>query len=238
VIRRPPHIRMPHAPFPKNDAPRELFARILSDGGPTHVGIVRDQVALERSTRALVEFPREDAPFLAVGSRVWVDFAGGSDRADSMAKVVFRGESEEFRRYEFTFGPNEAVQDLLERRQTERIRPGAGARVQFRGRGSYQRHEGRVADLSTAGIALGAELESEEALLEVDEVELALYLDPDGVPVLVMGQLVWRRLVGTEVHYGIEFQASRTPGFGSAQERIDRYVRAQREEPGVHRRAS
>lgn len=208
---------------------RGLFARVLSDDGPTHVGIVLDRVALGAATRALVEFSLEDAPLFAVGSRVWLGFAGAEQPTgvDSMASVVFRAEDERFRRYEFTFGADaEAVRGLLDRREAERVRPGAGARVQFRARGSHERFEGTLADLSTSGVAVAADVENESALLETDEVEVALFLEPDDAPVLAVGRLVWRRLTDARVHYGVELQGERTPGFGSARERIARYVEA------------
>jgi c-di-GMP-binding flagellar brake protein YcgR len=113
---------------------------------------------------------------------------------------------------------------LANRRGSDRLRPPAAqpACVRILDVAHEASSEAIVHDISTTGISILVEPEVEKHLSERVQLRLSIHL-PDSGKVEASATIRHRRLFGSAVLYGLEFDGQ-IPGFMGAQERLLSYL--------------
>ena len=198
------------------------FARIVEPGGPSHVGVVVQRIEHEPESRVLVEFGRTEAPCFSLGETVQLEFPGTADGGGTMARIVFRAETERVRRYELQVlmpptGPRE------DRRHQARQPAATRVHATVRPAGSVGAVGVLVRDASFDGIALSGEPWIDGTLAGTDEVDLSVDMGPGEIPLELRGRIVYRRIEGGELRYGLAFRDNASGGIESLV-RLDRFL--------------
>lgn len=208
---------------PNTDPTARDFARVMHENGVSHVGVVRERIQHEPETRMLLEFGLDEAPLYALGEMVTINFPGPKNRTgDTRARVLFRTENKQVRRYELLLATGHDSHNE-ERRRFERQRAETDVHATLRAAGRTSDVAVTVHDITLEGVALHGEPWIDRTLLELDDVELTIDLEDDQAPVKIAGRVVYRRLVDQRAHYGIEFRQSVDRGVESIA-RLDGYL--------------
>jgi len=177
-----------------------------------------------------VDFPHRGAPELFVGEEVHLAFphSESSSKSSITATVVLRTEDPFRRRFQLQVGESEkaVVASAESRRGPQRVVPSTEEPVL-----AFLEHPGRsqpievgVHDVSTSGISLLVAPEEETGLSNEWQVRMRLHLPTGESPMEIVGTVRYRRLAGESIHYGVEFDAGRTPSFEAKSERLADYV--------------
>ena len=215
------------ATFPRD----ELFVSIDTPAGAFR-GVLVDSRVEGVNALVTVDFPRLEAPFLPIGedARVEILATSSSEGHEFSGMVVFHGEDPFRHRYQFQFGQKDhPVLSALEgRRGPLRVAPDARDRldVELSSLAGESRARARLQDLSLGGLSVLIPREEEFRLADEWEFRLSFRLPHDDEPLEFHGAVRYRRLAGTHVQYGIEFDADGTRDFTQALERVSRYVKA------------
>ena len=105
-------------------------------------------------------------------------------------------------------------------RDRVRVRPSASEPVVVH----WGNVELAVHDISSGGIALLIPAERQRELPGVERMRLSLTLPRGGEALELVGKLIHRRLAGSDVVYGIQFDEAATPGFDLKEPLIREYV--------------
>lgn len=196
-------------------------------GRCTHVA------ALEERVVASVEFPADDAPLLAVGARVEIEFVAREPEQaiSSEALIVLRTDHPARRTYGFRCDiSRRALLHLLSRRRASRVRisPARAPEVKLLGL-CEPCPQARLYDLSALGLSILLDPRHEPQLIEKLRLRVGLRLPGAADDLEVDAAIRHRRLLETGVLYGLELDGS------SVQERFRDYVASLLEEtsPGT-----
>lgn len=211
--------------------------------GPRHEGargrLLSAQTALSEG-RVAVQFEGLDLPLLALEEEIEIELFGsalGRTLACS-ARVREHRAGRGWTRYvlELPDPVHAALEGLLERRASVRARPAVVAPVD----GTLAAPDGSRAravalkDLSATGAALFLAGEEDLELLAHPLLALRLELPGESAPLELRASVVWRRRAGTQLVYGLAFDAAATPDFRSTRARVAEWV-ARRIEGGAGR---
>lgn len=161
-------------------------------------------------------------PFMPIGSMIETRLTHNSSAEESPARIVCLERSAEGLQCTVVYSLDvlPRIRALIYGRRAVRVRPSLTMplRVKLPERVSVE-----VYDISTGGIAL---LVSDELqhLITRWELSLRLFLPGDESEIHLEGNVKQRRLVGSSVLYGIEFDPVRTPRLEAKQELIHQYV--------------
>jgi len=194
---------------------------------------VHGQVIDGATGTAVAEFPRRESPTVPVGEYVELVFWGAEvqEPMPLRARVTDCSQHGNRFRYHFQFEPgaiDALLSGALNRRRAMRIRPDDGTPVRVLVQGSRQSVEGVLQDISDTGAGILICREDEAALFEDWKLTLVLRLSEDEEPLVLIGDVRYRRLQGSQLHYGIEFDHQNTTDFELQSARIRAYVESQR----------
>jgi hypothetical protein len=190
---------------------------------------VHGQVVDGSAGTAVAEFPLGESPSVPVGEYVELVFWGTqlNEPMPMRARVAACTQQGDHYRYRFQFEPGTVdalLSGVLDRRRATRIEPEQRTPVRVLVQGARQSVEGVLRDISEAGAGILICREDEEALFDAWVLTLVLRLPGDRDPLVLIGDVRHRRLHGSEVHFGIEFDPLKTEDFDVQQERIRAYI--------------
>ncbi len=144
------------------------------------------------------------------------------------SRVILRAYDDSGCRYHFQFEEEagHVVSQVFNRRRAVRVRPvgGTSLMVALKPADMELGITATLNDISATGVSVLVSLESESKIYASEHVQLMLQLPNDEANLTLKGTIRHRHLEGSEVHYGIEFDAHQTHDFEAVQERIARYV--------------
>lgn len=201
--------------------------------GPPHDGargrLLSAATALEDG-RVLVLFEGPQPPLLALSQAAEVELFGSAlgRSLSTCARVLEHRCGRGWASYvlELPDACHAALEGLLERRSASRARPAVVAPIEAElaaPDGSLAR-EVLVKDLSVTGAALHLAPPEELALLDGAGLRLTFRLTGDETPLEVRASLVWRRAAGSQIAYGLAFDAAATPAWRVARACIADWV--------------
>jgi hypothetical protein len=119
-----------------------------------------------------------------------------------------------------------ALEGLLERRSSPRARPTVVAPIEalLSAPDGGQAREVLVKDLSATGASVHLAPPEDLGLLSHCGLRLAFRLPGDETPLELHAHLVWRRPAGSQLVYGLAFDAAATPAFRLVRGRIAEWV--------------
>ncbi len=202
-------------------------------------------------TGAETRFPLGDAPTLALGETVTMTFASPSqgEFIQAPARVHFRADTREHRRFGLEFEGSEELQEklsgeffqlLFSRRSLYRVKPDsaqpvnvhvrllAGAQPPF----SYPLFQqvrdagmtGELSDISATGLAFKIDAHLDEVLALTDLIEVSPILPGRSQDLYLTSWIRTRRLEGAFAQYGVEFVANLSTYFECKQDTIAEYI--------------
>jgi c-di-GMP-binding flagellar brake protein YcgR len=176
---------------------------------------------------ASVEFEKERAPLLKLGEAMELEFRdrGVDFSLRTEAVNVFRTDDAVRRRYSFRGSLSKRVFfHLLNRRRSLRVPlpPSREIRATLTDLGD-RTASAKVHDVSRQGLSILLAPEFERILFERLELRLAVELPPDGRAVELVTTIRHRRMLGTELLYGLEI-GGELPEHARARERFLQYV--------------
>ncbi len=185
-----------------------------------------------------VRFEVPEAPNLAVGQIVDLVFTSEqlSNPLTVAATVQHRTEEEDrsTRRYGFRFLQAQQLEshlppklrEFFNRRRALRVAPDPYKPIQvsMQAPDADAPLEVRLENLSELGCRISLERELEPSFADTTLVELTLELPDVKEPLLVSGDIRYRRLVGRRIQYGIEFSAKRCRNFETTRGILAKYV--------------
>jgi hypothetical protein len=205
----------------------DLQARIEVDGRVVAEGRVIDvqKAVLE------VEFPEGNDPALGITERVKLTLVGEDlPRPFTVhPRVVSWSTSSAGSRYELQLGLEEAkpLAILFNPRAAFRVLPTLHPiiEVEVQGIGQAQTVMATLKDISVSGISVLVSIEEERrTLFRSRKVKLGLELPGVDDRLSLIGSTRYRRLVGSMIRYGIEFDSNATPDFTQKQQKVSEYV--------------
>ena len=218
----------------------EIRASVLHGGRSTERGILQYVNQIGAGLRF-----SKTGPLLLVGDDVELEFSrrDGSEPRVVAARVRKRVEEASYRRYGFEFLESTSWSDVLKPMLGDHVERRRGGRYRVRDAIDVTLSDNMggmpfklpMHDLSYSGVGLRAHSEAEVMLLDVDSVHISFELP--GLPERLYfdGILTQRRLVGEDLHYGIDFVALDPIRFEEQSTRLEGYLtRCKVRRPGPH----
>lgn len=187
-----------------------------------------------------VSFDTVDAPSLAVGEHVDLVFDSGSfpGPLTVAAQVQHRTEDdakhEGTRRYGFRFLEPQQLDAHLpaeahryfNRRQAVRVSPEPFEAIEVSLRAGEEALpiDVRLHNISVSGVGVSLEPALERTFADSTHVEISIELPGTRRPMILIGNIRYRRLVGERIHYGIAFDTELTEKFSRKLRVLKRYV--------------
>ncbi len=204
----------------------EVMAFVELVGAPPAVGKV---VKVEHHT-VTVEFPRDRAPTLAIARQTAVAFSS-ADLATPLAvrsRVVFRRDEDDKLIYEFQFSPidGETLNAVFRRRTASRVKPAEVVAVMARipNQDLTPGVSAMLNDISLTGLSLSMGSQGEMQLCSHDRLHLSFKLPNIDQAIELIGLVRYRRMYGTMIRYGIEYDVAATHEYATQEERIAAYM--------------
>lgn len=201
--------------------------------GPPHEGVrgrlLSAATALEDG-RVTVLFEGLQPPLLALSEDVEVELFGSAlgRSLATAARVLEHRAGRGWASYAFELPDacHAALEGLLERRSGARARPAVVAPIEavLAAPDGTLAREVLVKDLSATGAAVHLSPPEELELLAHAGLRLAFRLPGDEVPLELRTTLVWRRPAGSQLVYGLAFDAAATPAWRLTRARIAEWV--------------
>ncbi len=207
----------------------EILVSVLDGGRATERGLLQYMNQIGAGLRF-----SKTGPLLLVGDDVQLEFTrrDGSSPIVVAARVRKRVEEASHRRYGFEFLEDGTWNDILKPQLGEHVERRRGGRyrvldpieVTLADNMGGMRFKLPMHDLSYSGVGLRADPEAEVMLLDVDSVQISFELP--GLPdrLYFDGILSQRRLVGEDLHYGIDFVALDPATFEEQSNRLEGYL--------------
>ena len=214
------------------DAAEGLAVTMHSPGSSPFVGRLVDTSACGVG----VCFPQPNWPNLTVGQEIdLVFFAEKFNEPLTVAvRVQNRTEEAGARRFGFRFLHAEELdahlsltfREYFNRRKVVRVplEPDHTAKVTLEAGHGEPRVEARLENLSASGAAVSLEPGLDAEFAETTRVGFSMQMPKCRRPVDLMGNIRYRRLVGTRIYYGIEFDPDLSEDFARQQDVIDKYM--------------
>ena len=185
-------------------------------------------------------FDQPESPALTIGDEA--DLIFESAKLDSpisvAARIQHRNEEDAHRRYGFRFLEPQHLESLLpsefgqyfNRRRVERVATAPYEPIPA----TMHVTDGEPVDVQLVNVSEGGAAVSMEALFEsrfsqTTQIMLRFKLPGTRHAIEIPAHIRYRRLVATQVHYGIEFDIEATAGFEKKQHAINRYIHRQDE---------
>ncbi len=178
----------------------------------------------------LLDVPPSEGFAVAVGETAMLLLYGADPNISIQVrgKVVFQSKSGSAIRYQFRLDDHGTrhLNNLVERRRSVRVRPDPYAPVDliFQDEDGAACVHGFVRDVSDTGISVLVDPQEEQLLFSAWKLRLSVCLPGEDVPVEVVGIVRYRKLTGSVIQYGIEFDPEETAEFAHQQERLTAYV--------------
>lgn len=212
-------------------AQEDLRIRLLTQKNGNFQGVVVEAEERAEGPILIADFPRATAPSLPIGTEVPLQFYGPSLGAELTGNGTIVLRSEDFFRQRYAFQvTNATVAPLalaIQQRNAVRVQPNGNApvKVQLTSIDGAKRCEPIAYDVSATGISLRVPLNDERNFFDAWDVKVTLQLPDAKESTSFFGTIrSRRRLEGTIVLYGIEFDPAKTPDFSEKQEQVFQYV--------------
>jgi len=188
----------------------DLVVRLQTDKGSFQGAVVHTEDTGNQA-RVVVDFPPSDVPTIPIGAEAPLVFSGSSLPSDlkGSGTVVLR--REDFFRHRYMFQvSHDAVSTLrkaVSHREATRVQPlpNMPIKVSLTTVEQGQRVDPEVNDISATGLSVRVPRQEEQKLFSSWRMRIALWLPDEKKPISVFGNIKYRKLVGSTVHYGIEF---------------------------------
>jgi hypothetical protein len=209
-------------------ASEDLIVRLQTEAG-SFQGVVVHTEDTGSQARVVVDFPPTRIPTIPVGGEAPLVFTGSALPSDLKASGIVVLRREDFFRHRYMFQiSHEAVSTLgkaVSQRNAARVAPLATlpVKVALTTVETNQRVDPEVADISASGISVKVPRADEQKLFASWRMRVSLLLPDEKKPITLLGNVIYRKLVGQAVHYGIEFD-SQSPDFEVCQSEIMAYV--------------
>ena len=216
-------------------SPEGVTVSLFSRDNKAFEVVVLDLDGEEREATVLLDVPRSESFAVAVGETAVLLLYGADPNISIQVcgKVVFQSKSGSAIRYEFLLDDNGTrhLNNLVERRRSVRVRPDPYAPVDvvLKDEDGGACVQGLVRDVSDSGISVLVDPKEEQLLFSAWRLCLSVRLPGEDVPVEVVGIVRYRKLTGSAIQYGIEFDPEETPEFAHQQERLAAYVRSRQD---------
>ena len=206
------------------------FSARLMNHKPALSGMVVDLRPTDDGAVAVVDFSSSTEPCLRIADHVEIEISGGEFKTPLAvsARVLLRSKDEVRHRLELQLD-NETRMILMppvSRRQAFRVRPAATKPIDAALKTTMGRKLASVVlhDISIGGVSLLVTHEDEFQLSPQWEFLLTIQLPEAKEPIDFVCAVRQRRLVGSQIAYGMEFDAVATQLFGRKQELVRAYV--------------
>lgn len=188
-------------------------------------GVVVDNDACS----VLVEFPRKKSPVLPIAEVVLLTLTATEPKNELavQARVVVQSRRDDQMVYRFRLPAPEApeVARMLRRRNAFRAKPDPQEPVHVLLHTESDRtSHAELCDLSTTGAWLVIDADDESHLCDDGQLKLSFRLPGEDALFELFADIRTRALRGSAIHYGVEFDAARTPRMSVQRERISSYV--------------
>jgi hypothetical protein len=209
-------------------ASEDLVVRLQTESG-SFQGVVVHTEDTGSQARVVVDFPPTRIPTIPVGSEAPLVFSGASLPVDLKASGIVVLRREDFFRHRYMFQiSHEAVSTLgkaVSQRNATRVQPLATmpVKVSVTTVETNQRVDPELSDISATGVSVRVPRSDEQKLYSSWRMRVSLLLPDEKKPITLLGNVVYRKLVGQAVQYGIEFDSA-SPDYEVCQSEIMAYV--------------
>jgi len=213
--------------MPRDKANFVISLRDNSDA--TCTAAVEHACIAENGATVFVSFPREACPQLDFLQQVELRMTGDGLDAPliTRGRVVFSGLTLQSRDFEFQLGYEARVllAPALNRRSAVRVCPAAEEPIDLVIRtGDGKEIRPVVNDISITGAGVLLTQEEELSLADHWQAEVVLRLPTEAEELELSVNISYRRLRGSAILYGIEFDPDHSHVFGFQQQSLQRYV--------------
>lgn len=217
----------PKTPQPPRTGPRpEVTALVEIPGGP----IVRGKVTKVDHHVVTVEFDRKGAPLIAIARQAVVAFTSADlDKPlSARSRVIYRRDEENTLTYEFQFSAidGETLNAVFRRRTAARVKPPEVVGVTVRATGD-EKSAGIscvLNDLSLTGMSVSLGSHGEAQLCGADKLFVTFRLPGQDRTIELVGTVRYRRMAGTMIRLGIEYDNKATKDWAPQEELIAAYM--------------
>ncbi|MFO1010783.1 MAG: PilZ domain-containing protein [Planctomycetota bacterium] len=214
------------SPPPRTGPRPEVTALIEVPGGPT----VRGRVVKVDHHVVTVEFPRQGAPMIPIARQAVVGFSSADleKPLTARSRVIFRRDESDKLVYEFQFSAidGETLNAVFRRRTAARVKPPEVVGVTVR-TGYDDASAGTSSvlnDVSLTGLSISLGSQGETLLHDKERLLLSFKLPGQDKPIELVGIVRYRRMAGTMIRYGIEYDPKGTRDYSSQEERLASYM--------------
>jgi hypothetical protein len=200
------------------------------DEGSFQGVVVETSEVNDGSIRVVMDFPRKHAPNIPVGQQAALVFSGVSLNSPlQVSGTVYLRSDDHFRhRYLFDFDRTAVapLSQAVNSRGAARVQPDPTKPIDVMLKGSGKKDPvlAELKDISATGLSTLVPREDEQTLYSAWEVQVEFQLPGQYEAFEMAGLVRSRRLCGTSILYGIEFDPERTRDFDKFQEWILDYV--------------
>lgn len=219
---------MDQQPSPdRRKGPRpEVIAMIEVPGGP----IVKGKVVKVDHHVVAVEFQRQGAPLIAIARQAVVAFSSADleKPLSARSRVIYRRDDADTLLYEFQFSAidGETLNAVFRRRTAARVKPPEVVGVTLR-TGYDDKSPGISAvlnDLSLTGLSVSLGSQGEIQLCSAAKLLVSFKLPGQEQCIELVGTVRYRRMAGTMIRFGIEYDNKATNGWSEQEARIAAYM--------------
>ncbi|MBI5363494.1 MAG: PilZ domain-containing protein [Planctomycetes bacterium] len=219
---------MDQQPSPeKRTGPRpEVTAMLEVPGGP----LVKGKVIKVDHHVVTVEFQRQGAPLIAIARQAVVAFSSADleKPLSARSRVIYRRDDADTLTYEFQFSAidGETLNAVFRRRTAARVKPPEVVGVTVRS-GYDDKTPGINAvlnDLSLTGMSISLGSQGEIQLCSAEKLLVSFKLPGQEKSIDLVATVRYRRMAGTMIRFGIEYDNKATKDWSGQEERIAAYM--------------